>query len=72
MMLCSGSMVSLVRQEWLKRNKPTVVHRDKSGNYNGVHLVTASGDPPPILAQIRVNAKLGGLDIVHQFFVVEI
>ena len=33
--------------------------------------MTASGDPLPILAQIQANVKLGELDIVHHFFVVE-
>lgn len=71
MMLDSGSTVSLLLQDWLKRDEPTILHRDNSGNYNGVRLETASGDPLPTLEQIQANVKLGELDIVHQFFVVD-
>ena len=66
-MLDSGSSVSLVRQEVLSQapKMPSVT------GVKPIQLVTASGDPLKILDHVQAPVKIGDLELVHDFVVVE-
>ena len=66
-MLDSGSAVSLVRQEVLSQapKMPSVAVAES------IQLVTASGDPLRILGRVRAPVKIGDLELIHDFVVVE-
>ena len=65
-MLDSGSSVSLIRHDLLKSIKNiTEVNSSKA-----VQLITASGDPLPILKYVKALVQLGELKICHEFVVV--
>ena len=65
-MLDSGSSVSLIQQEVLERAKGVTKTKAKP-----LQLVTAAGNPLPILDHVRVAVKLGELEIMHNFVLVE-
>ena len=65
-MLDSGSSVSLIQHDLLKSIKNiTEVNSSKA-----VQLITASGDPLPILKYVKALVRLGELKICHEFVVV--
>ena len=64
-MLDSGSSVSLIRHDLLKSINITEVNSSKA-----VQLITASGDPLPILKYVKALVQLGELKICHEFVVV--
>ena len=66
-MLDSGSSVSLVRQEVLSQapKMPSVASAEP------IQLYTASGDPLRILDRVRAPVKIGDLELIHEFVVVE-
>ena len=67
LMLDSGSSVSLVQSDLLARAQGTVqVKATRS-----LQLVTASGERLPVLGHIKAPIKLGELELLHEFVVVE-
>ena len=67
LMLDSGSSVSLVQRNVHLQAQDVV--RVEPGK--PVQLVTASGEQLPILEHIRVPIKLGELELLHEFVVLE-
>ena len=66
-MLDSGSSVSLVQSDVLANAQGIV----KVGDVRPLKLVTASGDPLPILGCVHAPITLGELKLLHEFVVVE-
>ena len=65
-MLDSGSSVSLIRHDLLK----SIKNITKVNSSKAVQLITASGDPLPILKYVKALVQLGELKICHEFVVV--
>ena len=66
-MFDSRLSVSLVRQKVLSQSpKMTAVTGAEP-----IQLVTASGDPLTILDRVRAPVKIGDLELIHDFVVVE-
>ena len=66
-MLDSGSSISLVQQGVLSET----AHVVRLKEINPVQLVTASGEKIPVLDYIKTPVRLGELESMHQFVVVE-
>ena len=68
LMLDSGSSVSLVRSDLLARAQGAVQPVKAT---RPLQLVTASGERLPVLGHIKAPIKLGELELLHEFVVVE-
>ena len=68
MVLHSGSSVSLVTQRVLNGCASQV---ERVQAVKRVRLVTASGEDLPMVDHIQVPVKLGELEVLHNFVVVE-
>lgn len=66
-MLDSGSTVSLVQSEVVAKAHGIM----EVGEGRPVKLVTASGDPLPIVGRVHAPIQLGELNLVHEFVVVQ-
>ena len=66
-MMDSGSSVSLLRQDVLQGLQAAEKPHNR---YQGLELVTASGDPIPILGSTQVPVKIGNLQVLHDFIIV--
>ena len=68
MMLDSGSAVSLVRQEEISSVRERVKTTQSKPQ---LRLVTASGDPLPIIDHITASVQIEQLEVTHNFAVVQ-
>ena len=66
-MLDSGSSISLVQKDILAWSNQF----QNIQSARPIHLLTASGDQLPIVCHIRTQVKLGELELLHEFVVVE-